>query len=261
MVPGAAGSGGNGSGGNGSGGTDVSGGATNGGDGNGGTSGDTSNGGEPEDGSVAADPDLGSCGTRDERDYGDRFTRPEVPDASVPMEPEDAGVDGGVTSAPSVMGWPVAEENGLSLQVQFRAGGQASEIAGDFRVINGTGDDVSLDDVSFRYYYVASFTPVVEVDHAAIMLPEYQAITGNVIRTVTPDYVEFSFDDDILFPDDGVLTVQARIHSDNYQGAFDKCESFSFEDAPATTTLADYAYIPVYYQGDLVYGIQPVLAQ
>lgn len=230
------------------------------------TAGTTSGGGTRSTPTVnddAAAPDtqnVGSCGSRSSRDYGGRFTTPEPPDASVPPLPSDAGVgdDGGApdpvpTTAPG--GWPMAMENGLSLQV-LPKDSQPAEINLDFGMRNQTGDEISLGDVVFRFYYAAGFLPVVDVDYAAITQPSHQPI--NVTSTVTPHYVEFSFGGEEDFPNGGVLTIQTRMHSANYQDAFDKCDSFSFDDAD--TSLADYEYVPVFYQDELVWGVEPVLA-
>lgn len=134
-------------------------------------------------------------------------------------------------------------------------------LTNNFKLTCEEGEDVRLSDLVIRYYFTAdgSQSQTTWVDNASIQMnqaPWYASYTGKIVGQVvgmdkltdTADsYIEITFNtSDKILPGE-VLDIATRTAKSDWSN-YNQSNDYSFGDS---------SKVAVYYQGDLVFGVEP----
>ena len=129
---------------------------------------------------------------------------------------------------------------------------QTNTITNNIQIKHNGGDDIDLSKLRIRYYYTkeGSAPELFVCDHAAMQLnraPWYAPYTGSVNGEFTNSYFEMSFDTNDKFVEGATLSVNTRIHKNDWSN-YDQSNDYSFGKSDRIT---------VYYGNELILGIEP----
>jgi endo-1,4-beta-xylanase len=127
----------------------------------------------------------------------------------------------------------------------------ASQIKPQMNIINGTDEDVSLSNLTVRYYYTkeGSASEEFSIDYAVIG-------SGNITGTFQNGYIEIGFTSGAgtLAAKTQTGQVQIRINKSDWT-TYDQTNDYSFDDS--YTSFDVYDRITLYRNGTLVWGNEP----
>lgn len=128
------------------------------------------------------------------------------------------------------------------------------------RIVNSGDTSVALKDVKLRYYYTIDGEKAQQfnVDYAAIGSGNVQGTFVKLTPSVTEAdyYVEISFTAGAgsLAPGASSGEIQLRINKTDWSN-FNETGDYSYD--PAKTAFTDWARVPLYLNGTLVWGLEP----
>ncbi|MBN2532876.1 MAG: hypothetical protein JXB88_08295 [Spirochaetales bacterium] len=159
------------------------------------------------------------------------------------------------TSIPTPTPTPTPDVSEISLKVQYKCDEVNSHpdlIKPQFNIVNTGTVSVPFDTLSLRYYYSKDELDVQETCQITFAL-----IGSYNIQTLLQEgYVELKFLTDVLFLAE---TEMGEIHiqiNKNTWSLYNQENDYSFD--PTKTTLTDWDHVTLYYNGELVYGTEPV---
>lgn len=134
-------------------------------------------------------------------------------------------------------------------------------LVNNFKLVCEEGEDVSLSDVAIRYYFTAdgSQSQTTWIDNASIQMnqaPWYVSYTGKVRGQVVSmneptdradNYIEITFNTSDKILPGAALDIATRTAKSDWSN-YDQSNDYSFGDS---------SKVAVYYQGQLVFGVEP----
>ncbi len=169
------------------------------------------------------------------------------------------------TPAPTVTPCP-----GCSFRLQYKVGdtaGTTSQVNPTFQIVNNSSVSVPYTALSIRYWYTTddgwAKRQDFQCDYAAVDRNNVYMNLGTISASTNPSasstadsyvVVKFGPGAGSLAPGASSGNIQIRISREDFS-AFTQTNDYSFD--PTKTTLADWNRVTLYYNGTLVWGIEP----
>ena len=137
-----------------------------------------------------------------------------------------------------------------ALSLQYYTNGQApiaNQISSHLQLVNNDADDVALNNVTIRYWFSEADVSSAACDYAVINC-------SNINITPNTDYLEVGFSAGILSANEATGDMQLRFHKSDWSN-YDQATHHSYN--PNFTCFTEWEQITVYYDGQLVWGIEP----
>jgi hypothetical protein len=139
-----------------------------------------------------------------------------------------------------------------TLSLQYYTGNPnaiTNQINSHLQLVNVSNEDISLNAVTIRYWFPETADSQAVCDYAVLNC-------ANISVTADTDYFELNFASTagVLTANSASGNMQLRFHKSNWS-SYDQSSHYSFN--PALTTLTDWDHITVYYNGELVWGVEP----
>ncbi len=151
----------------------------------------------------------------------------------------------------------------VTLSVQYRAGdtnAQDNQFKPHLRITNQGNAPVALSDLSIRYWYTidGEQPQTYNCDWAQLGCSNLQGqlVKMNTAATGADHYLEITFKPSAgnLAPGANTGEIQSRIHKNNWSN-YNETGDYSFD--PTKTSFADWTKVTLYYNGVLVWGVEP----
>ncbi len=146
-----------------------------------------------------------------------------------------------------------------NIRVQYRCGDtndETAQVRPYINIYNDDAEDLLFSDITVRYWFDSEhhYSNILnEIDYAVVGSTNIQSTFGS---EGDYDYLEIGFDSSLgtVYSGSNTGEIQNRFHTSDWL-LFDQTNDYSFD--PSKTSYADWERVTAYYQGAIVWGIEP----